>query len=51
MLKVKARTQHAFTLKQKNFLQQSQRSNRNDQVPGSLNCIYFLAIARIVAIR
>ena len=31
--------------------QQSQRSNRNHQVPGSLNCIYFLAIARIVVIK
>ena len=31
--------------------QQSQRSNRNRQVPGSLNCIYFLAIARIVEIK
>ena len=31
--------------------QQSQRSNRNHQVPGSLNCIYFLETARIVVIK
>ena len=29
----------------------SEINNRNQQVPGSLNCIYFLPIARIVVIK